>query len=110
MEKPTVNRTLTAAILALALTGTASAQEPVTVNVSKIKDLSLRVYGFIETDLITDSTQSFNEEEGTNLIAPRFTSTGANNFAGQHRRTQMSIRNSRLGFDQIGRASCRERV
>ena len=78
----------------------AKAQEVVRITTSKIKDLNLRLYGFVETDLISDSTQSFNEEQGNNLVQKNTASGGgADNYAGKHHRAQMGIRNSRLGFD-----------
>ena len=69
------------------------ADETVTVNVSKIKDLSLRIYGFVETDIIHDSTQGqpLTEEPDNPLVAK------GNTWAGSHSKTIMSIRNSRLG-------------
>jgi len=53
-------------------------------------DISL--YGFVELDAIYDSTQSFNELAGNALIAP------PGSFAGEHGRTLLTVRNSRLGF------------
>lgn len=98
-ERPT-GRVLTAGLLLFSLTAQGITAETVTVSVSKIKDLNLRVYGFIETDIIADTTQGFNEEQGNNLVPTRVAAGGgAANFAGQHHRTQMSVRNSRLGFD-----------
>ena len=92
-------------VAAAVMMGNAFAAEPVTV-LGKIKDMSLRVYGFVETDVITDTTQSFNEEQGNNLVTKREAisaatglPTGVDNYGGRHARTQMSIRNSRLGFD-----------
>jgi hypothetical protein len=50
------------------------------------------LYGFVEADGIYDSTQSLNEIAGnTQIVRPGF-------FAGDHNRTQFSIRNSRFGF------------
>ena len=88
------------AVLVLAL-APAAAAENVTISVSKIKDLNIRLYGFVETDVIADTTQSFNEEQGNNLVSKRFAAGNSTvgSFAGQHHRTQMSVRNSRLGFD-----------
>src|SRR3974390_2927327 len=77
-----------------------SADEPLTVTVSKLKGANLRVYGFVETDYINDTTQSFTESQGGTLVQTRTVpGGGANNFAGQYHRTIMSIRNSRFGFD-----------
>ncbi len=86
------------AALALAFASSASALENATLSVSKIKDLNVRIYGFVETDVIGDTTQSFTEEQGNNLVQKR-TASGVANFAGQHHRTEMTVRNSRLGFE-----------
>lgn len=91
----------TAAVLALALAAPGFALENATLSVSSIKDLNIRMYGFVETDYIADTTQGFNEEMDNNLV-PMRTVAGSNtkqNFAGDSGRTQMSVRNSRLGFD-----------
>jgi hypothetical protein len=53
---------------------------------------STTLYGFVESDYIYDSTQSFNDLAGSGLVAKGGT------FAGNHPRSQFSIRNSRLGF------------
>lgn len=50
------------------------------------------LYGFVEADSITDSTQSLNELSGNAQIAR----TGT--YANSHGREQFSIRNSRVGF------------
>lgn len=52
----------------------------------------VNLYGFVELDTIWDSTQSFNELAGNNLIARPGT------FAGEHSRSLFTMRNSRLGF------------
>ncbi len=75
------------------------ADENVTVTVSKIKDLNLRIYGFVETDIINDSTQGLTEEPDNPLIAKKNSAPGVQNFAGNHSQTIISDRNSRLGFD-----------
>jgi len=59
-------------------------------------------YGFVEADSIYDSTQSFTEVAGNNQVqrsptAPLPGSTGTR-YAGEHGRTQFSVRNSRFGF------------
>ncbi|MBI3553616.1 MAG: hypothetical protein HY077_14055 [Elusimicrobia bacterium] len=90
-----------------AFAASAFANEGVSLEVSKIKDLKLRIYGFVETDFITDTTAGFNEEQGNNLVPMHNTATTAgnllptavHNFAGEHARSQMSVRNSRLGFE-----------
>lgn len=89
-------------ILSLALGAcaiSAPAAEPIAITVSKIQGLNLRIYGFAEADYISDSTQGFTEEPDNNLVPPRMTSLGAPNYAGQHNRAMMSIRNSRIGFE-----------
>jgi hypothetical protein len=53
---------------------------------------STTIYGFVDADYIYDSTQSFNDLAGSGLVAKGGT------FAGNHPRSQFSIRNSRLGF------------
>jgi hypothetical protein len=90
-----------AALLALACVAAAGARaaEPLTITVSKIKDLNLRIYGFVETDYFNDTTQGFTEEMDNNLVPTRRSITGTVNYAGQHDRDMMSIRNSRLGFE-----------
>jgi hypothetical protein len=53
---------------------------------------STTLYGFAEADYIYDSTQSFNDLAGSGLVARSGT------FAGNHPRSQFSIRNSRIGI------------
>jgi len=53
---------------------------------------SATLYGFAETDVITDSTESFSDTAGAGQVARPGT------YAGTHPRTQFSIRNSRFGF------------
>ncbi len=52
----------------------------------------LQLSGFIETDVISDSTRSFREVIGNSPVATSNTANGANG------RLQTSIRNSRLSF------------
>lgn len=64
---------------------------------------STTLYGFAETDLINDSTQSFNDIAGNGLVArpngvPDIPVADQNTYPGNHGRTQMSVRNSRLGL------------
>jgi hypothetical protein len=97
-------RRLHAALLAMTFFVAAGAQaaEPITVTVSKAKDLNLRIYGFVETDYIRDTTESASyAEEQDNYVVPTRTVAGGgtNNYAGEHGRAMMSIRNSRLGFE-----------
>ena len=106
-----IPRRFTAALAALSLIASNAAPlfalEPVTVSVSKIKDLNIRIYGFVETDMISDTTAGYTEEMDTVAPATRNTTTaaaggtgtGVTNFAGQTHRSIGSIRNSRLGFE-----------
>jgi hypothetical protein len=73
--------------------GPVIADETATLSIKSIPNVNVRMYGFIENDVINDSTQGFTEEMDNNLV-PK-----ASTYAGQHHRTIMSIRNSRLGFD-----------
>jgi hypothetical protein len=50
------------------------------------------IYGFVESDYIYDSSQSFNELAGNGQVLK------ANKYAGAADRTMFSIRNSRFGF------------
>jgi hypothetical protein len=50
------------------------------------------IYGFAELDVMGDSTQSYAEGSGSSTLAR------PNTVAGDNPRTQMSARNSRLGF------------
>jgi hypothetical protein len=64
---------------------------------------STTLYGFAETDLINDSTQSFNDTAGNSLVArpngaPPTPASQQNTYAGNNGRTQLSVRNSRLGL------------
>lgn len=69
---------------------------------------STTIYGFAETDLINDSTQSFNDVAGNALVLrpngiPYVPAAGVapppqNTYPANHGRTQMSVRNSRLGL------------
>ena len=88
---------LAAALLLWA--GVAGAQEPATLTVSKLKDLNIRMYGFLETDVISDSREGFTEEEDNVPVPRSVNSNGSDSFAGKHGRTEFSVRNSRLGLD-----------
>jgi hypothetical protein len=73
---------------------------------------SIQLYGFVELDVINDSTRGFNEGIGNGVIPrdellapgaqalPQLTPSGtpAPNPAGQSGRTQFSARNSRIGL------------
>ena len=50
------------------------------------------LYGFVELDALHDTRQSFLEVAGNNAIARPGT------YAGDHGRTQLSVRNSRIGI------------
>jgi hypothetical protein len=53
---------------------------------------AVTLYGFVEADLIYDTTRSYNDSIGSALVARRET------YEGRNGRTQFSIRNTRLGF------------
>jgi hypothetical protein len=67
---------------------------------------STTIYGFVEADFIHDSTQSFNDLAGDaavqrNSLTAFQTSPmvgGITTYAGNHGRTQFSVRNSRFGI------------
>jgi hypothetical protein len=87
---------LSAAVFAAAVPTQAFADdepEPLTLTTSHLKGASLRLYGFVETDSIYDTTQSFTEEPDNNLVQKR------SSILGQRGREEMSIRNSRLGAE-----------
>ena len=50
------------------------------------------LYGFVEVDVVSDSTQSFAEASLNNPVAPRGT------YTGDYGQTQATAKNSRLGF------------
>src|SRR4051812_16062076 len=53
---------------------------------------STTLYGFVETDLNYDTTQSFSDQPGNVQVARPDT------FAGKHSRFTFAVRNSRIGF------------
>jgi hypothetical protein len=65
---------------------------------------STTVYGFVEADFINDSTQSFSDLAGNASVQRQTLSPlqntigGLTTYAGNHGRTQFSIRNSRFGI------------
>jgi hypothetical protein len=65
-----------------------------TENTFVVGKFATTMYGFIEGDLINDSTQSFTESAGMGAILRPGTAGGG----GDHGRTMMAVRNSRLGF------------
>ncbi len=85
--------TLAAVLAAGPLAAPAAALEPLAVGTTSLKGASLRLYGFVETDSIYDTTQSFTEEPDNNLVQKRST------VFGQRGREEMSVRNSRLGIE-----------
>jgi len=92
------SRKLAALLLSVIVSGglavrQSAADETVNLTVSKIKDLDLRIYGFVEQDVIHDSTIGQTEEQDNAVISKP---TG---FSGMHGRTIMTVKNSRLGFD-----------
>jgi len=89
-----VFKRLASSLLALfIITGPVLADETATLSIKSIPNVNIRMYGFIENDLINDSVQGINEETD-NPAVPK-----ANTYAGSHHQTIMSVRNSRLGFD-----------
>jgi hypothetical protein len=66
----------------------APAAAPVPVMSAKF---AAEIYGFVEFDSITDSTQSFVDLAGNGAIA-------RGNYAANHHRTMFGVRNSRIGF------------
>lgn len=86
-------RNAVAVVLSALLSVPASALEPLTIGTTSLKDATLRLYGFVETDSIYDTTQGFTEEQGNNLVPTPAT------YAGQRGRDILSVRNSRLGFE-----------
>lgn len=75
-------------ILGLSLVSTANAA----TTLMEANDWKVQIGGFLETDLIMDSTRSFNETVGNNPVALPGTANGENG------RTAMSARHSRLSF------------
>jgi hypothetical protein len=62
------------------------------VNALQKQGLSVEVHGFVQQDVINDSTQSFNETVGDASVAKNGTVAGDNGY------TQYSLRNSRIDF------------
>ena len=66
---------------------------PLAVSVGEGKERwQLTVYGFVEADVINDSTRSYGDSIGSAIVARDEV------YEGQQGRTQFSIRNTRLGF------------
>jgi hypothetical protein len=85
-------------LLALAMiAGPSFADETATLSIKSIPNVNVRMYGFIENDVINDTAQMEGNkvvEELDNAAVPKDST-----YAGQHGETIDSIRNSRLGFD-----------
>lgn len=56
------------------------------------RNLTLTFYGILQADVLYDTTRSYNEVIGGGLVARRDT------YIGNHGRTQISARNSRVGL------------
>jgi len=85
--RPAVVRVLVV-FMALAAGGSSARAQGLTL---ALGGWSATLYGFAETDLIYDTTQSLNEVAGNTQIAR------PDSYAGSHDRFTVSIRNSRLG-------------
>ncbi len=69
------------------------ARPPLSVTVGEGKKTwQLTIYGFVEADVINDSTRSYGDSIGSAIVARDEV------YEGQHGRTQFSIRNTRIGF------------
>jgi len=93
----TLKRVVSSLLAVAVVVGPAFADETAALTIKSIPNVSVRLYGFVENDLINDSVQMNSQkvlEELDNPIVPK-----ASSYAGQHHQTVMSIRNSRLGFD-----------
>ena len=77
------------ALTALAQTPTAATSGPTPL----MAKWNTSLYGFVDLNTISDSTQSYNTETAANGAIAR-----PGTFAGSHRRLMYSVRNSRLGF------------
>jgi hypothetical protein len=84
-----------APVPALAQTAPASwfARPPLAIIVGEgDRQFKLTLYGFVEADYIYDTTRSYDDAMGSSLVARKDT------YDGNHNRSQLSMRNSRLGF------------
>jgi hypothetical protein len=69
------------------------ARAPLTISVGEgARQFRLTVFGFVEMDYIYDTTRSYDDAMGSSVVARQET------YAGNHSRSQFSMRNSRLGF------------
>lgn len=89
-----------ALVLLALLAPAARAAEPASLSLAKLKDTTVRVYGVLETDAISDTRQGFAESQANTLV-PKDNAAGAANFAGRHHRAQMSVRQTRFGAEVI---------
>jgi len=88
-------------LLALAMiAGPSFADETATLSIKSIPNVNVRMYGFIENDLINDTKQLVTGSKVVEeLDNPTIPKANAATYAGRHGETIDSIRNSRLGFD-----------
>jgi hypothetical protein len=93
MSKPGWLRTVCCGLTLVSLTGRLAQAE---IQIFSSNDWRFSTSGFIETDVIQDSTESFRETIGNSPVAR------ATTVAGDHGRSQLSIRNSRLAFNVDG--------
>jgi len=68
------------------------APPPTSALMNVVSKFTVQLYGFVELDMIHDSTQSFNEVAGDALIARPGT------YGAEHSRMMFSVRNSRIGL------------
>src|SRR5262245_33868269 len=66
---------------------------------SVLAKLGVSLYGFVELDIIRDSTQSFHERAGNELVSRPST------YEGEHGRLMLSARHTRLGLKLDGPGS-----
>jgi hypothetical protein len=86
-------RSAVASTAAEATTASWFAQPPLTLAVGEgARRWAVTLYGFVEADLIFDTTRSYSDSIGDALVARSDT------YDGRTGRTQFSIRNTRLGF------------
>lgn len=67
-------------------------------DVEKKQGLELEIHGFVQSDYINDSTQSFNETVGDGKVVPSLSATSKGSVAGDNGFSQFSLRNSRIDF------------
>ena len=79
------------------IAGPSFADETATLSIKSIPNVNVRMYGFIENDMINDTKQLEPGKVVEELDNPTLPKDGT--YAGKHGETIESIRNSRLGFD-----------